>query len=642
MNNRPILIITISYIIGIILGLYLEINIALFVILALTSIFILFCYIKKNNITLRINTKNTLKLILVCFSTIIIALLIISNLEKRFNDLYSDIGKDCLFTGYIVDIGKETQYYKVYTVKIESVNNQTKYKNTKILLRIKKSKKQLNYGDKISGIGDFEKPSVRRNYKGFDYSKNLKTKGIYMICVSTSDNITILNNKSLNMYDMWIYKLKNTIKRNLKIILPSDCANISSALLLGDTTMLDVEQKQTFSDASLSHVLAISGMHVSFVILGIELNLKRFDKRKGKYLFILILIFFAQFTGGAPSVIRAVIMAVIAISSKLFFRKSDTLNNIAIAALILLISNPYNILNLGFQLSFMGTLGIVLLNNKIVTKLRVIKCTKIKELISVSISANIMILPIVVNTYNTISFIFIISNILVSPLLGIMCGLGYLTAFVSLLSIRLAKIFGFFFNIIMRLFILVANCCSNIEFLKFTVNTPNIIIYIAYYICVLYLFFYYKKRHIKKLKKIISLSAIVIIIFNVVHINNFKLRIYFIDVGQGDCTLIVTSTNKTILIDGGGSEDNNYDIGEKVLIPYLLDRGVSKIDYVIFSHFDSDHAKGLLSVMKKMKVINAIISKQGKLSDNYKVFLELTKKKKINVKYIQARRQSKN
>lgn len=120
---------------------------------------------------------------------------------------------------------------------------------------------------------------------------------------------------------------------------------------------IDDVQKESFSDASLSHVLAISGMHVTYVIIGISFVLKKFDNRKSKYIFIVFLIFFAQFTGGSPSILRAVIMSILAIISKLVYRKSDTLNNISLSCLVILILNPYNILNLGFQLSFFRNFG---------------------------------------------------------------------------------------------------------------------------------------------------------------------------------------------------------------------------------------------------------------------------------------------
>ena len=123
-------------------------------------------------------------------------------------------------------------------------------------------------------------------------------------------------------------------------------------------------------------------------------------------------------------------------------------------------------------------------------------------------------------------------------------------------------------------------------------------------------------KRISKFLKIILITYLVILLlidFNLFGFNNFKL--YFVDVGQGDSTLIVTSKNKKILADGGGSE--NHDVGKNTTLPYLLDRRITTLDYVIISHFDSDHVQGLFAVLNNIKVKNVIISEQIKVSSNY-------------------------
>ena len=107
------------------------------------------------------------------------------------------------------------------------------------------------------------------------------------------------------------------------------------------------------------------------------------------------------------------------------------------------------------------------------------------------------------------------------------------------------------------------------------------------------------------------------------------LDINFIDVGQGDGTFIKTPKGKTIIVDGGGSE--TYDVGKNTLLPYILDRGYTKINYIILSHFDTDHVNAIFTVMENIKVDNVIIGKQFEFSENYKKFLEIVHKKKINV-----------
>lgn len=101
-----------------------------------------------------------------------------------------------------------------------------------------------------------------------------------------------------------------------------------------------------------------------------------------------------------------------------------------------------------------------------------------------------------------------------------------------------------------------------------------------------------KLKNKKLQKKLIAMTLIIIFIFQIIKILPSTLKIYFIDVGQGDSTLIITPNHKTILIDGGGSETNeSYDVGKNTLLPYLLDRGITKLDYILISHFDSDHVR---------------------------------------------------
>lgn len=121
---------------------------------------------------------------------------------------------------------------------------------------------------------------------------------------------------------------------------------------------------------------------------------------------------------------------------------------------------------------------------------------------------------------------------------------------------------------------------------------------------------------------------LIIVVFSLFFRN---LKIYFVDVGQGDCTFIVTPKNKTILIDGGGSLLDEFDVGKRIIIPYLLDRGYTTIDYIIISHFDQDHVGGILSVLEELTVKNIIISKQGENSKQYQKFVKIMEQKNSKV-----------
>lgn len=623
------LIITVSYIIGILLGLYLKINMAPFIIkstiVAIVILSIIFVIILRKNIMIitekiksnKCNLKKIKNIIIISIIPMVVSCIVMQYKESKYAKFQSNISQDIKFIGTVIEEEKESEYYNNYIVKINNINEKENYRNICLLIKIKKNKntenKKLKYGDMIFISGLFEHATTRRNYKGFDYSQYLKTKNIYGICKTDVNSLKVLKENSCFVTNMWINKLRNALKNNLRTLLPSDTASIAIALFLGDSSLIEDTQKQTFSNASLSHVLAISGMHVTYVIVGCSWILNRFDKRKSKYVFIVFLIFFAQLVGGSPSVIRAVIMSSIMIASKIFYRKSDVINNISISCFIILIINPYNILNLGFQLSFLGTLGIVLFNKKIEeylddlhfdkyklsnknkkhNKNKSTNLKKLKSLIITSVSANILILPILIYNFNIFSVTFLFSNILISPILGIIFLIGYITVIISVASIKIAIPFAKFLNILIKIFNYIAIFSSNIEITRVLVTTPNIITVVLYYIAIIY-FFYYRSKVInninyKMCKRIIVIFSIVVILAKFIPIYNNNFKIFFIDVGQGDSTLIITKANKTILIDGGGSEIGDYNVGEKVLVPYLLNRKIKNIDYMIFSHFDSDH-----------------------------------------------------
>ena len=135
----------------------------------------------------------------------------------------------------------------------------------------------------------------------------------------------------------------------------------------------------------------------------------------------------------------------------------------------------------------------------------------------------------------------------------------------------------------------------------------------------------------KKIGKIIGIGLILVCLLLSRKPNDMK--IHFVDVGQGDCTFIETPEGNTILIDGGGSE--TYDIGKNTVLPYILDRGYTKIDIIMISHFDTDHIGGILKILETLKVGQVMITKQGETSENTAKFFHIVHQKNIPVKVVQ-------
>ena len=233
---------------------------------------------------------------------------------------------------------------------------------------------------------------------------------------------------------------------------------------------------------------------------------------------------------------------------------------------------------------------------------------KIKEMLLVSLSANITIIPITLYHFNTLSLTFLLSNLLASPLLGIIIILGFASIIISFVFSPLATILSIPLGTVIKIFYKIATTVGNLPFSQMYISTPKISTIIIYYLIIAIIIFYHKLKNkpqkrkiekiiLKKLKNItlkkLILSVLTIFIITLLYKQiSPNLNIYFIDVGQGDSTLIVTPRNKTVLVDGGGAKDKKaYDVGKNTLIPYLLDRGITKLDYVVVSHFDSDHVR---------------------------------------------------
>ena len=436
------------------------------------------------------------------------------------------------------------------------------------------------------------------------------------------------NNSIYFRYLGQVYKLRNIILDRIKNNIENTNSQILNAVLVGDKTSLEKEIKDSFRISNLSHMLAISGAHFGFIIIFCTFLVKRLKfKRLGQIITIFLIVFFMTLTGMTPSVVRAGIMALISILSSILKRKTDIYTSLAIALFIQIINNPYVIFDVGLQLSFGGVLGIALFTKPIEEKLNRIKELKINSALAVTLGANIIIMPIMMYQFSTISLTFVISNLLAGSLLGAIMILGFVSIILNI------KPLYFVLNLLVSLFSKIADICSKLPLSLIYIKTPSLIqIFLIYLIIFLFYLIFTGRLNLFRIKQIIISFLIIIFILNY-RIPNNNLIIHFIDVGQGDSCLMLHK-GYVIMIDGGGSTDSKYDIGENTLVPYLLARKINKIDYLIVSHFDSDHAQGFIFVLKHLKVKNVILPIQASNSSLYQNFISICQAKKINVIYL--------
>lgn len=559
----------------------------------------------------------------------------------------------------VVKEAEEKDYNNKYVVKVIQNDDLKNSKNTRLILYVKKDKKFFP-GDIIRVTGSFEKGALSRNYKGFNYRRYLKQNKIYGIVFS--DNLEIVS-KRKDMY--YIFgKIRASLENKIDNLYEEECSGFLKELLIGNKSELDENIIEDFQNASISHILAISGLHISFIIMGINFILEKIinSKKTRSCLLILFLIFFLILTGNSVSCMRACIMNIFVIMSFLFHRKNSLYRSISMSFIFIIIINPYNIFSIGLWLSYGGTIGIMLIsscfNRLLFKKLKNISSIQfILNSFSLCVSSQIFIFPIMIYVFNTFSLTFFISNIIVSNFIGFILALGYISILVSFLCFPISKLIAYFEACMIFVILKLANVISKFPLSKIYIPTPSIVLIIIYYLFWIGFIIYFKCNNYKVLKVLCTFKyektipikhilkscinnryakciiAFILIIVLIVNLDkfNFNLKVYFVDVGQGDCTLIITPFGKKILIDGGEGNSDKYDYGRKVLFPYLLDRGINRIDYLVVSHADSDHIGGLIYVLENMKVNNIFIGTQAKNCNQLEDLIKIANKKKIKI-----------
>ena len=625
--NRPIFIITIGYIIGILWGLYFKISIVF-----LYLIFFILYFLSKNfrNTFCRyLKLIIKFKIIILLVVSSIISCTITEKMNNSFESLYKNV-KEIKLQVQIIGNKTEKEYYNRYKAKVLT----EKYKDTYLYVN---TKEELQYGEILNIEGEYSKPSEARNYKGFNYKEYLKGNKIYgTIKVSKIEKVTI---KKDIFY--WLNELSLKIKGNIEKTYNPTVAPLILGVMLGDISLIDEETIQDFSQSSIIHVLSVSGLHVTYIIYLIEISTQNiFGQKKSRIIEIIMLLIYLAITGFTLCVERACIMGILMCSSFLFYRKSDTLNNISISALILLIQNPFNLLSTSFIFTYLGTIGVVYFRpfmQDIITNIKIKspqiqekytnfckKHTSFIESISVTIGAQLITLPVIIIKYNFFSFNFIITNFLIEIVTGPIVIVGFIQIIITFISFQAGIAIAKIVQIPLIGLSLTSKIGTKFTFMNFKIVTPETYQVIIYYIIIFFIYKLYKikinqnksflekkifkiyqkikSNFLNNYKKIFIFFIIIFfslkIIYNIPH----DLEIYFLDVGQGDSTLIITPKDKTILIDGGGQE--TFDVGKNTLVPYLLDRKIKQIDYCIISHFDQDHVRRNFICFRRTKSKN--------------------------------------
>ena len=516
---------------------------------------------------------------------------------------------------------------------------QHKQVSAKFLIRFQKLV-PLRYGRHITLTGVLRQPQGRRNPGGFDYSAYLARQDV--VGIIDAKGLLQIGEQGGFLPLRWIEALRIHTERVIDVIYtdteavePSLHAQLLKGILLGKRSDLPTETLDIFRNSGTFHVLAVSGLHVGLVAMFCYFGFSRlrFPQKVVCLLTIAAVLIYACLIGFRPSVFRASLMAILFLFATLIDRDADLFNLLGFAALVLLLLNPLQVWDVGFQLSFVAVASIVYFVPKMEKPLRRLwenendspsqgsisvltrfRNATVKWLILsylVTLAAQIGTTPLIAyHFFRAYPLGFIVGPFAVG-LVSLIVAVGMASICVGFIWLPLAKLLALLNHAIISIFLwLIGIFGQTWGIVKLTPPTFGLfVLYIAFFFGITHWRYVYRHWRVASL---IGLSIVAIWIWDAAfHEKGRLLEVVTLDVGQGDAAFVRFPDNRTLLIDGGiqrtyyddkKQRQVDYDVGKRVIEPYLDFRGIRRLDMVVLTHPDLDHGGGLGHILRNFEV----------------------------------------
>ena len=441
------------------------------------------------------------------------------------------------------------------------------------------NKIDIKLGDKIKVLGEFRKPKPNTTKNLFNYQKYLYNKNVFYL-VNASKIYKLSSTK--NIY----YKLKQIIKKQ------TENSPYLKAFILGDKEDISKQATTSYQENGISHLLAISGMHItllSSIVLKILKKLKITEEKRYLYTSILLIIYL-MLIGLSASALRGVLFFILFSINKIYYFYIKPQNIFIVVLSISLLIDPYYIYDIGFSYSFLISLTLLLTASSITGNY-------LQRLLKTSILSFLVSIPISLYNYYQINLLSIIYNLFYVPLVSLII---FPLSLISLFIKPLIPIYNIFIYILEKSSIVL----NEISLGKLIFPKLPLIIYFIYLLIIIFII---KKLTIKENKYLLILIVLLFLHYTYPTLTRTT-YIKMIDVGQGD-SILIHSNNESVLIDTGGSIDNDESkIVINTTIPLLKSLGIKKLKYLILTHGDADHMGEAKHLIDSFKVKNILIN----------------------------------
>ncbi|MFD1038542.1 DNA internalization-related competence protein ComEC/Rec2 [Virgibacillus byunsanensis] len=485
---------------------------------------------------------------------------------------------------------------------------------------------QLKYGATCTIYGDLEIPESSTNPGQFNYRNYLLSREITFQIVL--DSLEAIKCTGSSRFDR-IYTVRTQLVSFINNNMSETSAAWLNALVLGDDSYLEDSTVELFQRWNLSHILAISGLHVGLIValiyfVLIKLNL--ITKEKAQWIMLTFLPFYTFLAGGEPSVWRASIMVFLFLifnKIKVHFSITDVLS---IVFILLILMDKYIIYHIGFQLSFLVTFGIILSKHWLS-----VNTSSFFSILQVSFLSQMIILPLQLSYFYTFNPLSILLNLIVIPYFSLfVIPFMFVMLMASPIEI-ITKVMDAIFVRIHDLVISVLTFIDGFLYYPWIIGTIPIMATLIYYS----LFFLFMKHiQVGQLKHAFAQGFLLIILIIGMAIKPYLSpvgTVTMLDIGQGDSFIIELPYRRAvIMIDAGSTFSFNDQVPsdkvyKQIIKPYLYANGISKIDAIFVSHDDGDHIGSLPFIMEEMRVENVMFNEYYIVQDQFQ-----TNKTKIN------------
>lgn len=536
---------------------------------------------------------------------------------KNVDALYLISPQKATIEGQITSIptnaGDKTKFFlDVSKISYAHKNEKIKAKTYVSLYSKGTNADEFNIGDTYKITGKLRVPFRATNPSQFDYGRYLKNFNVFTVFYADKSDCAKVEAK---LSPRWAFlqglnNIRNQIIESHSKYLKSPNLEIMGGIVFGDDAVSPPDYiKTAFKNSGLLHILAASGMNVA-LIYGIWFFILRrlrvpFNITVSSGIFVII--FYSLMTGLGPSVLRAMFMLIFILLGKLIDRDAHSISLLSFVALLMLIYNPAYINDVGFQLSFLVTFGLLVTAPVVFERFE--KVDKVPNWLSgaifIPVVAQIWVAPIQMFYFNTISLYSVFANIISMPFVSVISFGGFVSSVLAMIkpiSDSVCFVFDWVLNPVLSGLVFVSEYFSNLPHSQITTTLPSVFQIFLYYGVVLCLTLLFKNGKSKKLI-VTTVCFVVVLLVSTVNLPNRNLETIVFDVQNADAFLIKTPQGKYFIIDSGKMGYRGAKTQAQVIIlEYLKDKGIKNVEALILTHFDSDHAGGAVDLLNKLNI----------------------------------------